>query len=34
MSKILKAGVGAATSIGTSAKKMDFSKFAKVILQI
>lgn len=30
MSKILKAGVGAATSIGTSAKKMDFSKFAKV----
>ena len=29
MSKILKAGVGAATSIGTSAKKMDFSKFAK-----
>ena len=29
MSKIFKAGVGAAASIGASAKKMDFSKFAK-----
>ena len=28
--KILKAGLGAAASIGASAKKMDFSKFAKV----